>query len=140
MFPSNYPSIINPYFTRRPSVHEMDRVDSFAFVPAFIEEFNELAPGVLPNGHVTTEDDAQIIKHYLNTPPTTIFFESLNAIQVSRQEWITFDYVQSNLNNGYIFYFVCNGCDGRVRYLYQRDYARMCWRCQGLKYRGRMKK
>jgi len=31
------------------------------------------------------------------------------------------DYVSSNLNRGYIFYFICSGCGRRVKYLYEYD-------------------
>ncbi|MEI6396589.1 MAG: hypothetical protein WCO48_00735 [Candidatus Taylorbacteria bacterium] len=31
------------------------------------------------------------------------------------------DYVSSNLDKGYIFYFICSGCRRRVKYLYEHD-------------------
>lgn len=49
------------------------------------------------------------------------------------------EYIPSNLgrNNGIIYYFICNDCDRRVKYLYFQNYlnAPLCRKCCGLPYR-----
>lgn len=49
------------------------------------------------------------------------------------------EYVRSNLGigKGYVWYFICNGCERRVKFLYESTPLRspLCGRCQRISYR-----
>lgn len=81
---------------------------------------------------------ANMIKHYFEMPH---LFDCLIELMVQHQPRIQVDYIKSNIR-GFIFYFICNDCERRVRHLYQiRDKGRWaCRRCHFLGYERRFKR
>lgn len=85
----------------------------------------------LNGGKISTEHDASNLLMLLNGP--TICYSELESIQGKHDSWQLFHFVESNLANGYIFYFVCNGCNSNCQYLYlpageSRYRCRNCYR------------
>lgn len=89
---------------------------------------------------VNTESDALHMKMFLNNPKYTSFKSSKDLLTDvpywNEQAVVCFP---SNLgeDKGYLFYFLCNGCDERVKYLYVYNYLRspVCRKCCRLPYR-----
>lgn len=79
------------------------------------------------------------LKKLLNDPKNTTYKSAID-LESGFYHWHNqkVDYVQSNLgsNNGVVFYFVCNGCRYRAKYLYQYNscYEPLCRKCCRLKY------
>ena len=84
---------------------------------------------------VTDKDEAKIILREINEPGGTDYL-ALQEIQAYHDVWQQMDYVESNIR-GYLFYFICSGCEARVRYLYQPNYGYhwRCRECHGLRYK-----
>jgi hypothetical protein len=86
-------------------------------------------------------DDSEIeyMKNCLNNPKYTTF-KSIRDFQTGIPHWHEqkVDYAPSNLGRGYIFYFVCNGCNRRVKHLYEYSMLEspVCRICCGLKYQA----
>jgi hypothetical protein len=112
-------------------------ISSFDAQLAFMREFWELRGERtrLKDLRIRSLAEAETIKNMMNNPSN--FFTSLQNIQSYHQNWQTFDFVPSNLGRGYLFYFVCDRCERRVKYLYMlsNSHVYLCRTCCKLKYR-----
>lgn len=99
----------------------IDRLDISEYVHAFLIELSKRQNTPVK---VNTPLEAEIVKGLLNTSKNTTF-KSIRNIETGVPYWNyqRVDSVSSNLgsNKGYLFYFICNGCSRRVKYLYQYD-------------------
>src|SRR3989338_10620695 len=123
---------------RRQRVYEVKRHNITHFISAFLEELKERKE--IPYGKVKTEEQAIRLKEFINTP--TLEFETPFQIYQSSHEWQEVDFVPSNLGRGYIFYFICNRCEGNMRHLYQPypEAQPLCRNCHHLTYRQSRRK
>jgi hypothetical protein len=89
--------------------------------------------------------DANRIKELLNAPNNTIF-KSITDFKTGRPYWDKqlVDCVPSNLGDrkGYIFYFICNECGRRTKYLYEYSMlsSPLCRICCRLSYKREPRK
>jgi hypothetical protein len=89
--------------------------------------------------------DVQQLKDILNLPENTTG-KSIRSVADRTYYWNEqlVDFVPSNLGSGkgYLFYFVCNKCEKRVKYLYQYSYCNspLCRTCCRLKYKAPSRK
>ncbi|MEI7689358.1 MAG: hypothetical protein WCI79_00085 [Candidatus Saccharibacteria bacterium] len=120
---SNFIPYNSNYFRNR-RTDLSQRISSTDALFGFIKEIKE--SGVLLPDEISLEDfrirtdrEAKWILNKLNTPQS--IYNSLRAVQSDGQYWQTWDFVPSNLGKGFLFYFVCDGCDRRVKYLYNPD-------------------
>jgi hypothetical protein len=138
-------TIFSPYHPNQFRYRRVDLADKLISTDAlfaFIKEVKAKQKNglVLPEDmelkdyRIRTELEAYWVLTTLNTPQTQ--FNSLINLQVDRQYWQRWDCVPSNLGRGYLFYFVCDGCERLSRYLYapagQIKY--LCRRCHKLSY------
>ena len=121
------------------SIGNTHRVDSKNVVFELLREIksrNRLKPeGVsLLNHRIRSLDEAEWVLEQLNTPGRD--YDAVNAIQSRHQVWQRFEFIRSNLSKGYLFYFVCNGCERRTKYLHKvTSYDNYeCSTCHGLVY------
>jgi len=88
-------------------------------------------------------EEVRYMKELLNNPEYTRF-KSTRDIITHLPIWDRqrVDYIPSNLGKGFIFYFVCNGCGQRVKYLYEYSTIKppLCRVCCGLGYEAPPKK
>lgn len=118
--------------------HRVDsdrRIDSSAVVTAFMRELR-WQQGKLRSLDIKYKEDADYIRDFMNNPFMASEFGSLLNIQSQHQNWQSFEYIQSNLGRGYMFYFICSSCDSRVKFLYKPDPESPYWcrKCHGLEY------
>lgn len=92
--------------------------------------------------------DAKRMKELLNDSKNTTF-KSVRSITDGLYYWHeqNVDFIRSNLgrDRGQIFYFLCNGCNRRVKYLYEYNfcYSPLCRKCCRIGYKypsGKSKK
>jgi len=87
--------------------------------------------------------DVQQVKAILNLPENTSS-KSIRSITDGEYYWHKqlVDFIPSNLGKGYLFYFLCNKCEQRVKYLYQYSYCEspLCRTCCRLKYKAPSRK
>lgn len=102
-------------------MNRIQRVDISEYIRTFLLELSKLESSPTK---INTWFEATRIKGLLNIPKNTRF-KSLTDMRTGFPYWDEqmVDYVPSNLGNkrGYIFYFICNGCEKRVKYLYEYD-------------------
>jgi hypothetical protein len=129
----------HPNFYRNRRIDLCHSVNATDTVFGFIKELAEsgvIRPEEAPldGCRVRTLKEAQWVLGQLNTPQAR--FGSLRSVQSDGKCWQQFDFVQSNLRNGYIFYFVCDRCGRRAKYLYQPDglFYYACRDCHKLSY------
>lgn len=93
------------------------RIDIVDYVRAFLLELavKEKRPFIV----IDSLAQAERVTGLLNLPENTTF-KSLANIHSGYLYWLEqrVEYVRSNLGRGFIFYFICNRCDRRTRYLY----------------------
>lgn len=60
----------------------------------------------------------------------------LKVEQTSILNKVNLTYTKSNLGSGYVFWFVCSGCNNKVRHLYFPPYSEhmLCRKCHRLRY------
>lgn len=106
---------------KKETMNRIQRVDITEYLRIFLLELSKLEA---KPARFDTWFEAERIKGLLNIPQNTKF-KSLRDIHTGFPYWDeqSVDYVPSNLGNkrGYIFYFICNGCEKRVKYLYEYD-------------------
>ncbi len=118
----------NPWFLR-----EMTRKDATEYIHQYFnhkgKHFRFLK--------VVTDAIADELQYEINDPRNTRY-KSIGALQTGIPYWNKqkMGYVRSNLR-GYIFYFICNECGRRVKYLYEHDLtqAPLCRICCRLDYK-----
>ncbi len=83
------------------------------------------------------EGEVSYMKGLLNNPRYTTF-KSIAVFNDGIPYWNEqkVDYVPSNLRRGFIFYFICNGCERRAKHLYEYSTLEspLCRVCCRLKY------
>lgn len=64
--------------------------------------------------------------------------EKINGVDSTKPNNIILTYTLSNLGKGFIFWFVCNGCGRRVRFLYIPPHSEdfLCRVCHRLVYKN----
>ena len=82
--------------------------------------------------------EADQVKSFLNNPKNTqskSMRDSLTGIPYWNEQVV--DYVESNLSKGFIWYFICNHCGQRVKYLYKYGKTKtpLCRLCLGIEYK-----
>lgn len=104
-----------------------------SYVRDFLRNIRESEGRIFNTNH---SGEVAYMKELLNTPKYTAF-KSVKDLRTGIPFWNEqkVDYIQSNLgtDRGYIFYFICNGCKRRVKYLYEfstleSPLCRMCCR------------
>jgi hypothetical protein len=113
------------------------RIDITDYIARFIRNIREKEGRVFDLRHPA---EVAYMKEFLDDPKYTTF-KSMRDFTTGFYHWDKqkVDYVSSNLGSsrGFIFYFRCNGCYRRVKYLYEYStlYSPLCHYCCGLKYR-----
>ena len=91
---------------------------------------------------IRTALEADEAKKYLDNPKNT-HSKSIKGMNLLTPywHWQNVDYVKSNLDKGYVFYFICSACGSRVKYLYQYSLTKppICRTCCCLDYERREK-
>ena len=113
-----------------------DRKDATDYVRAFILYIRKTQGRVFDLRH---PGQVKYMVELMNDPKNTTF-KSIRDPRDSYYYWHKqrFDYVPSNLgrDRGFVFYFICNGCGRRVKYLYEYSSLEspLCRTCCHLKY------
>lgn len=116
------------------------KISSTDFIVGFISEIRERSKaelGWLEGSRIRNEAEADTLLSWINTGGAKSYNALLN-IQSQHDNWQQMTYIPSNLGHrkGYIFYFICNGCEERVKYLYMLKSSSIfrCRECNNLRY------
>jgi hypothetical protein len=112
------------------------RIDIAEYVRTFLLELARLEKK--PFIKLNSLSAMDRVKGLLNIPENTTF-KSLSDIRTGFPYWEEqqVDCIGSNLGRGYIFYFICNGCGRRSKYLYEYSMtlSPLCRVCCRITYR-----
>lgn len=118
------------------TLSRINRINITEYVKTFLLELTQLEKRRFIN--INRSSEASRIKGLLNIPDNTTF-KSIADMRSGIPYWDEqrVDYVASNLGRGYIFYFVCNGCGRRAKYLYEYNttLSPLCRVCCRITYR-----
>ena len=116
------------------------RIDIAEYKKAFLFELSQKEKREV---NVNSPFEVERIKGLINIPENTAF-KTLSDIRSGLPYWEEqkVDYIASNLGRGYIFYFLCNHCGRRVKYLYEYDMtlSPLCRVCCRITYRRERRK
>ena len=113
-----------------------DRKDATDYVHAFLRHIRQTQGRIFDLRH---PGQVKYMVELMNDPKNTAF-KSIRDPRDGYYYWNEqrFDYVPSNLGTGrgFIFYFICNACRRRVKYLYEYSSLEspLCRHCCHLKY------
>ena len=120
---------------RKPAIDILDRKDITDYVRAFVMHMRHTRGRVYNLRH---PQEARNMIEDINNPGNTTF-KSMRDFRDGDYFWHEqeVDFVPSNLRRGHIFYFRCNGCYGRVKYLYEYSMLKtpLCRICCRLPYK-----
>jgi len=114
----------------------IERIDIYDYLRTFLRELSNKEE---KQTEIKTELDALRVRDLMNIPANTTF-KSLEDIRNEQPYWKhqKVDCIPSNLgrSRGYLFYFICNSCGRRVKFLYFHTYLEspMCRKCYRLPY------
>ena len=118
----------------------MKRIDTSDYVRTFLFDLSQIEDRKV---NVNRVSEAERVKGLINIPMNTSF-KTLSDIRSGVPYWEEqkVDYIASNLGRGYIFYFLCNHCGRRVKYLYEYDMtlSPLCRVCCRITYRRERRK
>jgi len=112
--------------SRKPRLCNSTRHDIKTFIRRALEEAYERCYIRKPY-KITNKAEAERIKELINNPVNR--FRTAEMIQERDDYWQEVDYRPSNLRRGFVFFFICNGCECPVRHLYRAS-NRMRYRCR----------
>jgi len=109
------------------------RIDIRDYVTNFLQHIREKEGRMFNTNH---DGEVANMKQLLNDPKYTAF-KSTSILNDGIPFWHkqNVDCVPSNLGRGAVFYFICNGCNRRMKYLYryselESPLCRVCCRLQ----------
>jgi len=130
--------MFNPYrYSNKPTVDPNKRLNITTVLRAVKLELLNMYHGFGKNFRIKHPYDAETIKHQINDN-----FHQFNCLMVPQHDSVLkVDYIKSNLR-GFVFYFVCNRCEGRVKHLYQAEQGGQlaCRACHRLWYKKKSQK
>ncbi len=117
-------------------LNRLERINIAEYVRTFLLELAELEKKLSIN--INKLSEASRIKGLMSIPKNTTF-KSIADMRSGIPYWDKqkVDYIASNLGKGYIFYFVCNGCGRKAKYLYEYNItlSPLCRMCCRITYR-----
>lgn len=122
-------------------MNRLERIDIGDYIRRF---FRDQKNKWWTSSSITSFKEAKNLKEFLNDPKNTTFKSMRDLDGLYYWDDQDVDFVPSNLGEGkgYIFYFICIGCDRRVKYLYEYNMCRapLCRTCCRLSYRTPLRK
>lgn len=115
------------------------RIDITDYIQQFLIERKKIE---LFTPKIANLEQVSYIREELNRAENTTFksFKDLHGLYYWNVQKV--DFVPSNLgeDRGFLFYFVCNGCERQVKYLYEYSSCEspLCRHCCHLKYRKKV--
>lgn len=134
-------SLYHPHTFEGRRIDTAYRISSTDFIVGFINEvrFNKGTQlDWLEDSRIRSEWEANTLLEWINNPDFKKTNNSLLNIQGTHDYRQQMAYIPSNFGRGkgYIFYFICNGCERRVKYLYMLKNSSIfrCRECNKLRY------
>lgn len=118
-------------FNKRPIIENSQTISVVNFIRYILIKADDKT--------IKTEERAQKIADLINEGSLTVNMkqEIAGKIDVSEENKVKVTYSRSNLGKGFVFWFVCNICGRKTRYLYFPAYSEVlaCRQCHRLSYK-----
>ncbi len=127
------------YFNKRPVIEESQTNNVSVFVRHNYLQFKKQLKENGRDLDLNKENDVKLFIEIVKQGVTVNLRQENNG-QVTNTDYmnkINLTYTKSNLKKGFVFWFICNLCDRKVRYLYfpPNSEVMACRRCHRLAYR-----
>lgn len=128
------------HFDKRPIIENTQRVNVSVFVRQNLLELNERFKNIGKEPlNINKEEDLQLFIRIIHEKVTlNLRQENLGKLEFSEENPVRLTYSRSNLNKGFIVWFVCNFCGKKVRHLFIpiNNSELACRRCHRLAYQS----
>lgn len=127
--------MLSEYYGRRPIIEESQVFNISSFIRKYLSDLPESS--IYRNYDLRVESDViRLIENIESSVTVNLKREKDGEFEYSEPNNVKLTYTLSNLGRGYIFWFQCNVCDRRVRYLYipPFSYVLACRVCHRLVY------
>ena len=109
--------MFKPSYGKRPLVENSQRIGASICVRNFLFELNDKA--IDKNFDLSSEEDIKDLLRKIELGTTFNLKQDINGeVELTESNNVKMTYTKSNLGKGFIFWFICNICGRRVRYLY----------------------
>lgn len=126
--------------TKKTKITEVESINITDYLRTFLSELTQMENWKEKKQRITTLADAMRIRGLLDCSQNTTF-KSIADLRSGYPYWHEqkVDFLPSNLGRGkgFLFYFICNDCKKRVKYLYRQDFclSPICRTCCRLTYK-----
>jgi hypothetical protein len=135
--------MISRFFNKRPLVENCHIVNVSVFVRKMLIDIKPFFKEIYKRDiDLRNEEDVKKFIQ-LSKKITVNLKEEINGqIKESKKNTVQLTYTKSNLNKGFIFWFICNGCGQKTRFLYFPPNSEdlLCRNCHRLTYEKNNKK
>lgn len=125
-------------FAKRPIIENSQRISATVFVRNFYLELIRKVPAGKRDKHGLTKEEfvKDLIKKVESESTINLKQEVNGKIEFTEQNKVKMTYTRSNLGKGFIFWFICEVCGRKVRYLYipPNSQVSACRACHRLAY------
>lgn len=122
-------------YGKRPVIEESQKVSASSCVRNFLLDNKKST--IRREFNLTNEEDVRnLIKSIEKNININLKQDNSGKIEYSEPNRVKLTYTKSNLGKGFIFWFICNVCSGRVKYLYfpPNSQTLACRKCHKLVY------
>ena len=122
-------------YGKRPLVENSQRVSASICVRNFLFELQDKA--INNNFNLNCEEDIKNLLRKIESSTTfNLKQEKGGDVEFTEPNFVKMTYTKSNLGKGFVFWFICNVCSKRVKFLYFPPNSQVlaCRRCHRLTY------
>jgi len=136
--------MFRPFYNKRPLVEECQVIRVSNSIRSQYFQVKDSYKNLY--GKDVDFQDEESVKKFINLVKGSIrinFTQTVNnETYQSKPNPINLTYTKSNLGKGFIFWFICNGCGRKVRFLYFTPYSEelLCRNCHHLAYEKQNKR
>ncbi|MFH1792148.1 MAG: hypothetical protein ABH819_00705 [Patescibacteria group bacterium] len=122
-------------YGKRPIVEESQKINASVCVRNFLLDTKK--PIVRKEFNLNNEEDIKVLIRNIETSTSFNLKQDKDGeVEYSEPNNVKLTYTKSNLRKGFVFWFICNLCGRRVRYLYFPPNSQVlaCRSCHRLSY------
>lgn len=123
---------------KKPTVENSNRISASIVVRnKFINNPNLGVPIITPQYDLRNEEDIKKLISWIEMSTTfNLKQENFGEVELSEPNKVRLSYTKSNLGKGFVFWFICNNCNRKCRFLHMpsNNPVLACRKCHKLNY------
>lgn len=124
-------------YEKRPVVEESQKISAGVCIRNYLFDANSPKPIIKKEYNLSNEEDVKTLLNDIETGTNiNLKQDNYGKVDYSKPNNIKLTYTKSNLGKGFVFWFICNVCGKRVKYLYfpPNSTVLACRNCHRLTY------